>query len=171
MSDSPDSTELRFGPFANLIIERHRDDDDESGMGFTPDYCRETAALVFVEAAKVVDKWRGYTETLERASTRDRERYQKLKEEKHALEEKVVELDRRLRDPNRLRPDPLGPSVPRGRQQELVDGPMDPTSPWCEGAGERQDEPPDGMVSICERCNREVKLNRGHVPRHKVQRA
>ncbi len=163
MSDSPDPTDLKFEPFSNVIINRH--ENDEQG---TPEYCRETAAILYAIAYGVVQARHDYSRILERKITRDQERFRKLKEQADELEEKLVELDRRLRDPNRLRPDPLGPSLPRGGKPDVVTirprpplvasscpGSWTKPSVRCEDSGD------------CDNCGRTIGLQRGgYLARH-----
>ena len=154
MSATPDPTELKFEPFSNVIINRHEDDDEQDKV-----YCQETAAILYAIAYGVVEAQRHYTRIVERAHARDQERFRKLKEQTNELEEKLVELDRRLRDPNRLRPDPLGPSVPRRGKPPLVAStcPGSWTQPRarCEDSGD------------CGNCGRTIGLQRGgYLARH-----
>ena len=162
MSATPDPTELKFEPFSNVIINRHEDDDEQDKV-----YCQETAAILYAIAYGVVEAQRHYTRIVERAHARDQERFRKLKEQTNELEEKLVELDRRLRDPNRLRPDPLGPSVPRGsREPKLVVG------SWCEMGGLVVMYDIPGKIpkkTQCPKCTRDVKVTiMGMYYRHKV---
>lgn len=176
-NDTGDNDVLRFGTIADLIISRHEDDwqdFEEAPPGtYAKDYCRETAALVFVEAMKVVDQYKHYVAVLEKCNAGERERLRNMKEQRDEAIDKAVELDKRLRDPNRKRPDPLGPSVPRSTgQPALVE-----LLPHRLVAGETclmgglvvmfNGDPED--LAECPKCGRVVKVTKmGKYYQHKV---
>lgn len=168
--------ELRFTPIYQVLVDRLPEDED--GWIATPEgqnLRQEAAAEIYAIARRTTDALRGYIETLERASARDQEKFKRMKEAKDELADKVVELDRRLRDPNRLRPDPLGPSVPRGGKPELVEkkdpswmSNEPPSKPdWCPGRMHKPYMVDAEDMGCCDHCGRWLAIQAEHLPWHK----
>lgn len=162
---------LRFEPFANIMINRHESDEVDA------DYCRETAALVFVEAAKVTDRLH---ELMTEALDRHNQQCDRLRRQRDGLDGELTQAQQRIRDLETPgRPDPLGLALPRtcgeppvvsvhtASDVKIDYSQLDPA--WCAGWNE-----PVVMGSrrhnkgTCAICGRRIGLQKnGNPRRHK----
>ncbi len=168
--------ELRFHPFRLLIEEKFGGLDGILGEAETPEFLNQVTAEIYAIAYQTVADLQALFDNERAKNTRLRKLRDQLKEDKRELEDKVVELDRRLRDPNRLRPDPLGPSLSRGGQPKLVIEPPPKEAEWCPGSWAKAKLINKKDIAFkCDRCGRMMIPRQGYtdadgvgqVPRHK----